>query len=93
MDGEASDAVLSGQVGEGDLAFGVAAADGTAGGFGQFGLLALELAVLLGRRSNDRTALCREILTPSTSSSRDPARPANSRTTAPTCVAKAIVRR
>ncbi|WP_326822890.1 hypothetical protein [Streptosporangium sp. NBC_01756] len=47
VDGGASDDVLGGQVGEENLAFGVAAADGTAGGFGQFGLLALELAVLL----------------------------------------------
>ena len=47
VDGGAADAVFGGEVGEGDLAFGVAAADGPAGWFGEFGLLALELAVLL----------------------------------------------
>ena len=49
MNGGASVAVLGGQVGKGDPAFGVAAADGAARGLGQFGLLAFELAVLLGQ--------------------------------------------
>jgi hypothetical protein len=45
VDGGTADAVLGGQFGEGDLAFGVAAADGAAGRLEQLGLLAFELAV------------------------------------------------
>lgn len=37
VDGGPADAVFSGQVGQGDLAFGVAAADGTPCRFGQLG--------------------------------------------------------
>ena len=45
VDGGAADAVLGGQIGEGDLAFGVAAADRAACGLGK--LLSLDLDVLL----------------------------------------------